>query len=72
MAYKPIEVNRKTLTIMGVEFPDLETLESTARALGTNMFEGFEPTARLVQFYLNWRIGKISDSDFLSKLKEAV
>jgi putative transcriptional regulator len=57
---------------MGVPFPDTETLERTARALGTNMFEGFEPTAKLVQFYLNWRTGKISESDFLQKLKEAI
>jgi putative transcriptional regulator len=72
MAYKPIEVNRENLTILGVPFPDLETLESAASAIGTNMFEGFEPTVKLVQFYLNWRTGKINDSDFLVKLKEAV
>jgi putative transcriptional regulator len=72
MAYKPIEVNRENLTIMGVPFPDMETLESAAQALGTNIFEVFEPTAKIVQFYLNWRTGKINDSDFLVKLKEAV
>jgi len=32
---KPINVNRKTLTIMGVPFPDLATLESSAEAIGS-------------------------------------
>jgi hypothetical protein len=36
MSYAPIVINRKILTIMDVPFPDLETLESTAEALGSN------------------------------------
>ena len=44
MAYKPIEIDRQNLTIMGVRFPDLDTLNSAANAIGSNMFEGFEPT----------------------------
>jgi putative transcriptional regulator len=44
--YKPIEIDRQKLTIMGVKFPDLKTLERTANALGSNMYEGFEPTPR--------------------------
>ena len=46
MTYKAIEIDRKNLTIMGVRFPDLETLDSTAGAIGSNMFEGFEPTKK--------------------------
>ena len=42
--YKPIQIDRENLTIMGVAFPDLETLNRTANAIGSNMFEGFEPT----------------------------
>jgi putative transcriptional regulator len=48
MSYKPIEVDRKNLTIMGVPFPDLTALESAANAIGSNMFEGFEPTAKSI------------------------
>jgi putative transcriptional regulator len=44
--YKPIQVDRKNLTIMGVPFPDLAALESAANAIGSNMFEGFEPTEK--------------------------
>jgi vacuolar-type H+-ATPase subunit D/Vma8 len=51
--YKPIEINRDNLTIMGVKFPNIKALESTANALGTNMFEGFEPTKELIQLYLD-------------------
>ena len=33
-------INRENLTIMDVSFPDFETLENTAAAIGSNMFEG--------------------------------
>jgi putative transcriptional regulator len=34
---------------MGVPFPDLEALESTADAIGTNMFEGYQPTKKGIE-----------------------
>lgn len=42
------------MTIMGVKFSDLKTLENTANGLGSNMFEGFEPTPRGVEI-CNWQ-----------------
>lgn len=66
--YKTIEIDRKNLTIMGVKFSDLKTLESTANAIGTNMFEGFEPTQELIQLYKEWKTGMISEAQFLTKL----
>jgi hypothetical protein len=66
--YKTIDIDRKNLTIMGVKFSDLKTLENTANAFGTNMFEGFEPTKELVQLYVDWKTGIVSESDFLTKL----
>jgi hypothetical protein len=66
--YKTIEIDRKNLTLMGVKFSDLQTLENTANAIGTNMFEGFEPTKELVQIYVDWKAGIIPDSDLLKKL----
>jgi putative transcriptional regulator len=42
--YKPIVIDRERLTLMGVPFPDLETLENAASGIGSNMFEGYEPT----------------------------
>jgi len=42
--YTPITIDRKSLTIMDILFPDIEALESVAAAIGSNMFEGFQPT----------------------------
>jgi len=72
MAYKPIEVDRQNLTIMGVQFPDLAALNSAANAIGSNMFEGFEPTPRLIEIYRDYRSGKISADSLLETLKDAV
>lgn len=68
--YKSIEIDRKKLTIMGVKFNDLQTLESAANAIGSNMFEGFEPTQKgimLIRDYLN---GDISFSEFVNSAKK--
>ncbi|MFA9220416.1 MAG: hypothetical protein ACEQSL_04455 [Sediminibacterium sp.] len=66
--YTPLDINRENLTIMGIEFPDLKSLESAANAIGSNMFEGFEPTSELVQLYIDLKNKLISDSDFLAQL----
>lgn len=66
--YNPLEIDRKNLTLMGVKFSDLKTLENTANAIGTNMFEGFEPTKELIELYLDWKKSTISEDDFLMKL----
>ena len=66
--YKTIDIDRINLTILGVKFSDLKTLESTANAIGTNMFEGFEPTKELIQLYLDWKTKKITETKFLETL----
>jgi putative transcriptional regulator len=66
--YKSIDIDREKLTIMGVQFSDITSLESAANAIGTNMFEGFEPTRELIQLYVDWKAGKVSEADFLAKL----
>jgi putative transcriptional regulator len=66
--YKSIDIDREKLTIMGVQFSDIASLESAANAIGTNMFEGFEPTRELIQLYVDWKAGKVSEADFLAKL----
>lgn len=66
--YRSLDINRENLTIMGIEFPDLKSLESAANAIGSNMFEGFEPTPELVQLYIDLKDKLISDSDFLAEL----
>jgi hypothetical protein len=43
MPYTPIEIDRKNLTIMGVNFNSVNNFEAAVNALGTVMFEGFDP-----------------------------
>jgi putative transcriptional regulator len=67
--YKTLDIDRRNLTIMGVKFSDLKSLESTANAIGTNMFEGFEPTKELIQLYVDWKSGLISEALLLHHLQ---
>lgn len=68
--YNTIEINRKELTIMGVKFSDLQTLERTANAIGSNMFEGFEPTQKSIEITRDYVLGKISLSELVVLAKE--
>jgi putative transcriptional regulator len=64
--FKPMEVDRTNLTIMGVAFADERTFESTANALGSNMFEGFEPTPKGVELIRDYVMGEISLADLVA------
>ncbi|GHV86007.1 hypothetical protein AGMMS50230_16150 [Spirochaetia bacterium] len=67
--YKPIEVDREKLTIMGVQFLDKETLESTASSIGSNMFEGFEPTKKTVEIIRDYVTDKITLAQVIDWVK---
>jgi putative transcriptional regulator len=60
VAYKPIEVDRQNLAIMGVRFPDLAALNSAANAIGSNMFEGFEPTPKSIELIRDYLSEKVT------------
>ena len=68
--YTPLDINRENLTIMGIEFPDLKSLESTANAIGSNMFEGFEPTSKGIEIIRDYSTGKISLTELVTFAKE--
>ena len=70
MTYKPIEIDRGNLTIMGVRFPDLKTLNNTADAIGSNMFEGFEPTAKSVAIIRDYVMDKITPLELAQIAKD--
>ena len=70
MPYKTISVDEKTLTIMSVSFPDIKSLRKAASALGSNMFEGFNPTKELIEIYRDYRVGKISDKVLIETLRK--
>ncbi|MDR1167189.1 MAG: antitoxin VbhA family protein [Deltaproteobacteria bacterium] len=63
MTYKPIRVDRENGTIMGIAFPDLDKLESAASAIGSAMFEGFEPTTRKIEILRDYLDGVITLAD---------
>lgn len=67
--YKPIEINKDNLTLMGVKFPDLKTLENTAYGIGSNMYEGFEPTPQRIEIIRDYVIGKITLQEFVNQVK---
>jgi hypothetical protein len=58
--FSTIEIDRTNLTIMGVKFSDLNTLNSTANAVGSNMFEGFIPTPKGIEIIRDYITGKIT------------
>jgi hypothetical protein len=68
--FNPIEIDRSNLTIMGVKFPDLKSLESTANALGSNMFEGYEPTPKGIEIIRDYVLGKITLPELVAFAKE--
>jgi len=70
MPYTPIAIDRNALTIMNVPFPDLDTLESTADAIGSNMFEGYQPTQKGVEIIRDYCLGKISLAQLVAAAKE--
>jgi len=68
--FNTIEIDRRNLTIMGVKFSDLKTLESTASALGSNMFEGFKPTPKGIEIIRDYVTGKISLTELVAFAKQ--
>ena len=72
MGYAPIIINHTDLTIMGVPFPDIKTLESTAAAIGTNMFEGFEPTKKGIEIIRDYCLGRITFMQLTAAAKDKV
>jgi len=68
--FNSIEIDRNNLTIMGVQFADLQTLESTANAIGSNMFEGFKPTPKGIEIIRDYVTGEISLSELVTLAKQ--
>ena len=68
--FNTIEIDRNKLTIMGVEFSDLKTLESTANAIGSNMFECYIPTPKGIEIIRDYVIGKISLTELINVAKQ--
>jgi hypothetical protein len=68
--FNTIDIDRNNLTIMGVKFSDLKTLENTANAIGSNMFEGYKPTPKGIEIIRDYVIGKITLTKLIKFAKE--
>jgi hypothetical protein len=70
MPYTPIEIDRKNLTIMGVNFNSVNNFEAAVNALGTVMFEGFDPTPRSIEIIRDYLSEKITIGQLVKLTKE--
>ena len=70
--YKPIHIDRENLTIMGVSFPNLSVLNSTASAIGSNMYEGFEPSVSHIALIRDYVMNKITFGQFVESAKNTI
>jgi hypothetical protein len=60
MPYTPIKIDRENLTIMGVNFSSINNFEAAVNALGTVMFEGFDPTLKSIEIIRDYLSDKIT------------
>jgi hypothetical protein len=70
MPYNPIEIDRKNRTIMGVDFISVNNFEAAVNALGTVMFEGFDPTPRSVEIIRDYLSEKITLGQLVQLTKD--
>lgn len=68
--FHTIEIDRQNLTLMGVKFSDLKSLENAANALGSSMYEGYVPTAKGVEIIRDYIAGEISLSELVAIAKQ--
>jgi len=70
MSYIPMEIDRKRLTIMGVNFSSVDNFDAVVNALGTVMFEGFDPTPKGIEIIRDYLSDKISIGQLVRLTKE--
>jgi len=70
MPYKPIEIDRKNMTIMGVNFSSVSNFDAAVNALGTVMFEGFDPTPKSIEIIRDYLSEKITIGQLVQLTKE--
>jgi len=70
MPYIPIAIDRKNLTIMGVNFTSVNNFEAVVNALGIVMFEGFDPNPRSIEIIRDYLSDKITIGQLVKLTKE--
>jgi putative transcriptional regulator len=66
--YKPIKIDRENQTIMGVDFSEVDDFKATLSSLGSQMFEGYEPTPHTLTLMRDYMTHKID----INQLAEAI
>ncbi|MDR2897720.1 MAG: antitoxin VbhA family protein [Spirochaetaceae bacterium] len=70
MSYKPIEIDRKNHTVMGVNFNSVDSFDASINALGSVMFEGFAPTPRSIEIIRDYLSDKITLRQLVQLIRE--
>jgi putative transcriptional regulator len=70
MPYKPLTFDRNERSIMGVSFANISDFDATLNAIGTVMYEGFEPTPKNIEIIRDYISDKITLSELIKLSKE--
>jgi putative transcriptional regulator len=70
MSYRPIDIDREKLTVMGVNFRSVDNFDAAVNAIGTVMFEGFSPTPKGIEIIRDYLSEKISIGQLVRLAKE--
>ncbi len=65
MSYHPINVDRVGLKIMGIQFSDAALFNDALQAIGSNMFEDFEPTPKGIEIIRDYMSDTIDLAELL-------
>lgn len=69
MRYKPLHIDRKKKTIMGVDFSTLIDFDAAVNALGSVMYEGYEPTPQGIEIIRDYITDKITLEELIQITK---
>jgi putative transcriptional regulator len=72
--YKPLDIDHQNKTIMGVDFGAVDDFDSAVNALGSVMYEGYDPTPHGIMIIRDYISGKITLDELIkiTKRKEYV
>jgi putative transcriptional regulator len=70
MTFRPIKMDRERLTIMGVKFPDEETLDAVDDAVGSAMYEGYRPRRQDIEMFRDIAIGERAKNEMANMAKK--
>ena len=72
MEYKPVDVDHRKQTIMGVDFSAVNNFEATASSLGSIIYEGFIPSIIKLEIARDYLTNKISFLELVQLTKQKV